>query len=414
VNLVIIVFTVGLFFLVDYYFFQAIKTATSKWEAPKQRVLRILYWGLTVITIGGLVLFGALRSEVNEKVLRNFILLIVSLNYLPKFFGVIVLALGDLWSGMQSLVDRLKPVKKRELPGKVIKRSEFIAKTAIVGAGIPFLTMSFGILSGAHDYRVRKITVPVKGLPSGFEGITIGQISDIHSGSFFNKTAVQGGVDLLNSENPDLVTFTGDLVNVQTAEVEDYIPVFSKIKAELGVYSVTGNHDYGDYRRWSSPEAKERNFRDLIEAHNLLGWDLLLNENRIIKVGNDSIALLGIENWGAGRFSKYGNLEKAYEGTESATSKILLSHDPSHWEAQVLPNYQDIDLSLAGHTHGFQFGIEVGNLKWSPAQYRYKQWAGLYSYGNQHIYVNRGYGFIGYPGRIGMPPEITILTLKAA
>ncbi len=296
--------------------------------------------------------------------------------------------------------------------GNAIPRSEFLAKTAIVAGTLPLVAMSWGIISGAHDYRVRRKTIYLPNLPNSFDGITIGQVSDIHSGSFFNKTAVKGGVEMMMKEKPDLLFFTGDLVNNETSEVNEYINIFDKLKAPLGIYSTTGNHDYGDYKSWDSAQAKSRNFKDLIEAHKLLGYDLLMNENRIIELGGEKMAVIGNENWGAGRFTKYGDLDKAYRGSEEAAVKLLLSHDPSHWDAQVRPNHGDIDVMFAGHTHGFQFGVEIGSFKWSPAQYGYKQWAGLYTEGNQHLYVNRGFGYLGYPGRVGMPPELTIITLK--
>jgi predicted MPP superfamily phosphohydrolase len=213
-------------------------------------------------------------------------------------------------------------------------------------------------------------------------------------------------------EKPDIILFTGDLVNNTADEVKDYVSIFDKLKAPLGSFSVTGNHDYGDYHHWESVTAKRRNFKDLITAHERMGFDLLMNEHRFIEVDGEKIALLGIENWGGGRFAKYGRLDKAYAGTEEAPVKLLLSHDPSHWDAQVRQYYPDIDIAFAGHTHGFQFGVELGSFKWSPSQYAYKQWAGLYQEGSQYLYVNRGFGFLGYPGRIGMPPELTVLELK--
>jgi predicted MPP superfamily phosphohydrolase len=225
---------------------------------------------------------------------------------------------------------------------------------------------------------------------------------------------VKGGVEMLLKEKPDVIFFTGDLVNNNTTEVKNYIDVFQKVKAPMGVFAVTGNHDYGDYQTWDSTEAKTKNFEDLIIAHKELGFDLLLNENRWLQEGNDKIAIIGNENWGAGRFSKYGDLGKAYSGSEEAPVKLLLSHDPSHWDAQVRKDFKDIDVMFAGHTHGFQFGVEIGNIKWSPSQYIYEQWAGLYQQNSQYLYVNRGFGFIGYPGRVGIPPELTIVTLKKA
>ena len=247
-----------------------------------------------------------------------------------------------------------------------------------------------------------------------FDGIRLAQVSDIHSGSFWNKTAVQGGVEMLLGEKPDVIAFTGDLVNNETTEVKDYIDVFNKLRAPLGVFSVTGNHDYGDYRAWNTKAEKEENFRNLIQAHKALGFRLLKNENEILNVDGEQLAIVGIENWGAGRFSKYGKLDAALEGTSDVSTKILLSHDPSHWDAQVRNHNQHIDLTLSGHTHGFQFGVEIGGFKWSPSQYIYKQWAGLYEEHDHQLYVNRGFGYLGYPGRVGIPPEITILELVRA
>ncbi|HQQ83300.1 MAG TPA: metallophosphoesterase, partial [Cyclobacteriaceae bacterium] len=267
--------------------------------------------------------------------------------------------------------------------------------------------------SGAHDYRVRKVTVKLKNLPKSFDGLRIGQISDIHSGSFWNKTAVKGGTEMLMAEKPDVIMFTGDLVNNDSTEIKEYFPIFDKLRAPLGVFSVTGNHDYGDYKRWESEALKQANFKNLVEAHKLMGYDLLMNEHRFLSQGPDKIAIIGNENWGV-RFSKHGKLDQAVKGTDEAAVKILLSHDPTHWDAQVRPNYPDIDLTLAGHTHGFQFGVEIGGIKWSPVQYVYRQWADLYKEGEQYIYVNRGFGYLGYPGRVGMPPELTILELKRA
>jgi len=228
------------------------------------------------------------------------------------------------------------------------------------------------------------------------------------------KKAVKGGVEMFMKEKPDMIFFTGDLVNNETAEVKDYIPVFEKLRAPMGVFSVTGNHDYGDYKAWETISAKQRNFNDLVKVHKEMGYDILMNENRIIEQGGEKIAIIGNENWGAGRFSKYGKLDLACKGTEDAAVKLLLSHDPTHWDAQVRPNHPEIDVQFAGHTHGFQFGVNLGSFTWSPVQYAYRQWAGLYQEGAQYLYVNRGFGYIGYPGRVGMPPELTIFELKRA
>ncbi len=400
------------FLLIDFYVFQAVSNVSKDLSTTWKAVVRYGFWIPTVLCAAALFWWTFGDPYKISAGTRNWIITGLFATYFSKLFAVFFLFIDDLQRLVRWMAKAFYKGPSNALPGEVISRSEFLSKTALVASAIPFGAMAYGIISGAHDYRVRKVTVNLPNLPKAFDGIRIAQLSDIHSGSFFNKTAVKGGVEMVLNEKPDLIFFTGDLVNNESVEVKDYIDVFNKLKAPLGVFSVTGNHDYGDYKNWSSAEEKQQNFKDLIEAHRLLGFDLLMNENRTLQLNGDKISILGIENWGAGRFAKYGKLDQAYKGTEEAATKILLSHDPSHWDAQVRPTYKDIDLVLAGHTHGFQFGVEIGNFKWSPSQYAYKQWAGLYTEGNQHLYVNRGFGYLGYPGRVGMPPEITILELK--
>lgn len=410
-----------IFLLLDFYVYQALKLTIQNVTGIWRSVAIYGYWGFTALTVACFWLYHFGNPDNYSRVFRSFLLVIVFMNYFSKFIAALVLFLGDIFRlgqlgyyKLQELISSDKAAVSEVSKGSKISRSEFVAKSALIAGALPFAAMSFGIISGAHDYRIRRKSITIKGLPKAWDGVKIGQLSDIHSGSFWNKTAVQGGVDMLLKEKPDMVLFTGDLVNNEAKEVVDYVPIFSKVKADLGVFSTLGNHDYGDYKSWSSEAAKRQNLENLKEAHKLMGWDLLNNENRILQVDNEPLAILGVENWGAGRFAKYGDLSKAYAGTEVYPAKILLSHDPSHWDAQVRKNYPDIDLMLSGHTHGFQFGVELGDFQWSPAQYAYKQWAGLYQQGNQSIYVNRGYGYLGYPGRIGMPPEITILELRSA
>lgn len=299
--------------------------------------------------------------------------------------------------------------------GEQISRSEFIVKAGLVAAAVPLSSLSWGIASGAYDYQVRRKTLILPNLPAAFDGITMAQITDIHSGSFYNPRAVKGGVDLLMAQKPDFVFFTGDIVNDMANEMRDYQDIFSKVKAPLGVYSSLGNHDYGDYHfgKEASP-AKAKNLQDVIKTHELMGWDLLLNEHRRLKVDGEEIGILGIENWGMGRFPKYGRMDLATKDTADLPVKLLLSHDPSHWRAEVLPKYPQIDAMFSGHTHGMQFGVRTKDFEWSPIQYIYKEWAGLYQDQQQQLYVNVGYGFLGYPGRVGILPEITIFTLKRA
>jgi predicted MPP superfamily phosphohydrolase len=274
-----------------------------------------------------------------------------------------------------------------------------------------FGTLLYGF-SNKYNYQVKKIRLAFTNLPEAFRGLKIVHISDIHSGSFQNKPAVNRGVDMILAQKPDLVLFTGDLVNDRATEMEEYMDVFSRVKAPMGVFSTLGNHDYGDYVSWPSAQAKQNNLEDLKQTHAKLGWRLLMNEHVLLEKDGQQIAVLGIENWSSkARFPKHGKMFEAYPGTEKIPFKILMSHDPSHWDAEVKPKYPDIDLVLAGHTHGMQFGIENPYFRWSPVKWVYRQWAGLYEEDAQKLYVNRGYGFIGYPGRVGILPEITLIEL---
>jgi predicted MPP superfamily phosphohydrolase len=404
-------------FAIDWYVWQGLKLAIRGLAPLTQRWIGGAYWALTLVTLGAYIVMQLLPPDYFKSTTRTFVVAFIAIPYLSKLLAVAILLVDDVRRFFQWIVSFFAPSVATPSPQTgepTIPRSQFLATTAVVaGAGL-MGTFAYGILSGAHDYRIRRVKVPLKNLPRQFHGMKIAQLSDIHSGSFFNKTAVKGGVELLMKEKPDIAFFTGDLVNDRAMEVRDYINIFDKVKAPLGVHSVLGNHDYGDYFQWNDGEAKTSNLADLKKAHELLGWKLMLDENRAITVDGESIGLIGIQNWGAGNFTKYGNLEKAYEHTDNYPVKILLSHDPSHWEAQVLPQYKDIDLALAGHTHGMQFGVEIGKVKWSPVQYRYKQWAGLYEENDQYLYVNRGFGYLGYPGRVGILPEITILELVKA
>ncbi len=402
------------FILIDVYVFQAILNVSKDWPVMWKAIFRYGFWVPTILCFIAMFWWTFADPYSISAGMRNWLITGLFATYFSKLFGVLFLLIDD---GQRLVRWATKIFTKEEgkaLPGEVINRSQFLSQAAMVATAIPFGAMAYGIISGAHDYRLKRVSLKLPNLPKEFDGLRIAQVSDIHSGSFFNKTAVKGGVELVMNNRPDLIFFTGDLVNNESSEVKEYIDVFNKLRAPLGVFSVTGNHDYGDYKSWASKEAKQQNFKNLIEAHKLLGFDLLMNENRFIEQGGEKLAIIGIENWGAGRFTKYGKLDQAYRGTEEAAAKILLSHDPSHWDAEVRPNYKDIDLMLSGHTHGFQFGVELGGFKWSPVQYVYKQWAGLYKEANQHLYVNRGFGYLGYPGRVGMPPEITIIELKKA
>jgi uncharacterized protein len=404
------------FVMMDWYIFQAVRYFLDEISGNWRKLIYTLYWAITLFCITGMFYYNLGGKDVISREMRTIIFSVMFINFFSKIFGVFFLMIDDVGRAVRWVWQQLSPSSSvaAKKTGEGISRSEFLVKSSVIATVVPAITMGYGIFSGAYDYRVRKKTVYLSNLPASFDGLRIAQLSDIHSGSFFNKTAVEGGVDMLLAEKPDVVFFTGDLVNDRADEMKEYQPIFRKVKAPLGVYSTLGNHDYGDYTAWPSTKAKRKNLQDLVQIHKQMGWNILMNEHYLLEEGSDKVAVLGIENWGTGGFPKYGKLDQAYQGTEDAAVKLLLSHDPSHWDAQVRPQYPDIDLMFAGHTHGMQFGIEVGDFKWSPVQYRYKQWAGWYQQGQQHLYVNRGFGFLVFPGRIGILPEVTILELKKA
>jgi predicted MPP superfamily phosphohydrolase len=399
---------------IDFYAYQGLKVAISPLPELGQRIIKWIFWGLTIFTIAGFILYEPLSKHQSTRPILMMIVTIGSANMIGKLLFAIWLLIDDVRRSLQFVWTSINPESGLEsVKNGGISRSEFISQAGAVTAALPIIGMGWGVLSGAHDYRVLRRTVNLPDLPKSFDGFTITQISDIHAGSFWNKKAVARGVEMINAENSDIIFFTGDLVNNKAEELNDWKSLFSTLEAKHGVKSVLGNHDYGDYVIWSSPEEKKNNLQSLMDIQKEMGWDLLIDEHRKITIGEDSIAVLGIQNWGAkGRFPKYGDLSKANEGLDPGLTKLLLSHDPSHWKDQVLPDFSDIDLMFSGHTHGFQFGIEVGSIKWSPVKYFYPEWADLYSEGRQHLYVNRGFGYLGYPGRMGILPEITVITLK--
>jgi len=413
-NRVVIIIAVGIFFLIDLYVFQAVKVLTRASSPNTRRLVYVVYWVIPVVSLlMWIVTQFLLPPDALGRVTRQFIWTSMLIPYFAKFFAVFILLFDDMLRLGKWVAHFFQVPAPADAPVEAISRSEFLMKTALAVGGTTMVGFAYGIVSGAHDYRIRRVKLPLKNLPQQFDGLTIAQISDIHSGSFFNKTAVKGGVEMLMAQKPDVVFFTGDLVNNTADEVKNYIDIFDKVRAPLGVFSTLGNHDYGDYYQWPSLEAKQKNLQNLMEAHRLLGWNLLNDTHRVLKVDGDQIGILGIQNWGTG-FIQKGDLAKAYANTQDLPVKLLLSHDPTHWNEQVTARYKDIDAAFAGHTHGMQLGVELGNFKWSPVQYRYQQWAGLYQEGNQFLYVNRGYGYIGYPGRVGILPEITIFELVKA
>ena len=396
---------------IEYYAFQAIKTLIADWQGLARKIFVYVWWAVPIVLFSLFIIGGRNGFDTSMPHFANYFRAF----FVTVLFTKLVMALvmfGDdarriaLWLYSQFAT---KPVDSAS-------RSRFLATTAIVLAGLPFLTLTYGMLRNMYRYTLKKVTIPIANLPDALDGLRIVQISDIHSGTFTQKEPIYKAIEMINAQNPDIVFFTGDLVNNVATEIEEYIDVFDKIKAKHGVYSILGNHDYGDYVPWDSEADKAANLVRLGEHHRTMGWDLLRNENRILDIDGAKLAIIGVENFSAKlNFPKHGRLAESYVGTEAADMRILLSHDPSHWDYEVNKKFKDIALTLSGHTHGFQFGIEIpGFIKWSPSQYVYKQWGGLYTEAQQFIYVNRGFGALGYPGRVGILPEITLLTLRKA
>jgi predicted MPP superfamily phosphohydrolase len=405
---------IGLMLVFDFYVFQAIKTV-SQFAAHKTRsAIFISYWVISIAALLVFILLPFLNLDNFSRGLRSVVFALIAALFFAKLATAVFLLVDDIRRVVQWVAGKLF---FSNTEGELLQENETISRSIFLswvglGVGGGILGSLIHGFSNKYDYHVRKLPLQFNTLPQAFKNLRIVQISDIHCGSFSNKHAVQKGVEKVLKLNPDLILFTGDLVNNKAEEMNNYMDVFSQVKAPMGVYSTLGNHDYGDYETWESPTRKAENLERLKQIHGELGWKLLMNEHVVLDRNGDKIAVIGIENWSAkARFPKYGKLPKAYAGTENIPFKILMSHDPSHWDAEVRPAYSDIDLMLAGHTHGMQFGVELPWFKWSPVQYIYKQWAGLYEEKNQKLYVNRGFGFIGYPGRVGILPEITLIEL---
>ena len=401
-------------FLLDLYVFQALKTVSQQGSDRGRQAIYVTYWVVSFFTIATMLSFPYLQFLQTSKIFRNYVFAILIGLFLAKLIGSLFFVADDIRRGALVLMNKIFPLSGAQYmgpEGQGIPRSTFLSWLGLGLGGTLFGTLLFGF-SNKYNYQVKKIKLSFKNLPAAFKGMRMVHISDIHSGSFQDIRAVNKGIDLILKQQPDLIVFTGDLVNDRATEMEPYQNSFGRLTAPLGVFSTLGNHDYGDYVQWPTAQAKVDNLEALKKVHANMGWRLLMNEHVVLEKNGEKIALLGIENWGAkARFPKYGKMDLAHPGTENIPFKILLSHDPSHWDAQVLPEYPGIDLMLSGHTHGMQFGLENPYFKWSPVQWMYKQWAGLYEQGSQKLYVNRGYGFIGYPGRVGILPEITVIEL---
>jgi hypothetical protein len=396
---------VAFILFVDFYAYQSIKTLTKK------KLIKILYWvvsfGILINVLFKLFIFNDSRG-LTQPMMLAIGLLILSL--IPKIILLIVLFGEDIFRVFKGFFNYFSKADSKEF---LADRRAFVSKVALVLAAIPFSSVIYGMARGKYNYQVINHTLYFNDLPEAFDGFKVTHISDIHSGSFDDEEKIMAGIDLINEQASEIILFTGDLVNNTSDEMIPWISHFGKLKARYGKYSILGNHDYGEYVHFDSEEEKARNFQAIKDLHPQIGFNLLLNDSVYIEKGNDKIALVGVENWGT-RFKKLGDLNLASKKINKKDFKILMSHDPSHWDAEIKNHQSNFHLTLSGHTHGMQFGIEIPGIKWSPIQYLYKQWAGLYSELGKYINVNRGFGFLAFPGRVGIWPEITVITLKKA
>ncbi|MCF6294569.1 MAG: metallophosphoesterase [Flavobacteriaceae bacterium] len=392
--------------VIDFYAFQAMKALIrSSW-------LHYLYFLISVLVLGNFIYQLTHINGNGLSISTNIAIGLFLTLYLPKVVMMLIMFGEDiirLPQAAYSFFAENDGSKNNHFPSRRI----FISQMAIGLAAIPFVSLLYGMYKGKYNFKVLKYTLHFEDLPEAFDGYKITQISDIHSGSFDNKEKIEYAVDLVNEQQSDVILFTGDMVNNKAEEMIPWKKTFGRLKAKDGLFSILGNHDYGDYVRWKSDEEKKRNQNDLAEIQQEMGFDLLMNESRFLEKNGQRIAIVGVENWGNGSFKKAGDLKIASQDIKSNDFKILMTHDPTHWEEEVIKDDYHYHLTLSGHTHGMQFGIEIpGWIKWSPVKWRYKYWAGIYKEKGQYINVNRGFGFLAYPGRVGIWPEITVIELK--
>jgi predicted MPP superfamily phosphohydrolase len=394
-----------IFLLIQWYASQALRTLS------KNTFLIWGFWLVNIFVIANVFYqFATGNQDVNLSPGRNYSIGFMTTLMVPSLILVFFMFGEDL---VRMVIGLSRKIFGSSLGVGIPSRRKFVSQIAIGIAAVPFAALLYGMYKGRYNYKVLKYQLFFPDLPDDFDGYRITQISDIHSGSFDNREKIEYAVDLINKQKSDLMLFTGDLVNNKASEMDQWKSVFSRLTAKDGIYSVLGNHDYGDYVQWSSEKEKAENLQQLKDIQKEMGFNLLLNEHRFIEKGNSKLALVGVENWGTGGFKKAGDLSKASEGLSTEEFKILMSHDPSHWQQEVIEDAKKYHLTLSGHTHGMQFGIEIpGWIKWSPVQWRYKYWAGVYQVKEQFINVNRGFGFLAYPGRVGIWPEITVIELK--
>lgn len=401
---------------IDIYSYQGVRKLTVAYKPKVRKIIFGLFWIVPLILILGLIIYSLSYKVIPpSRVLTyfHFISGTFILFYVPKLVFIIFILLENLYLYLKSkLIKSEEPKEESGSSGKPITRAQFLTRAGIVIAGVPFISLAYGIKWGRFNFTVRNHTLKFPHLPPSFDGLRLVQFSDFHIGSFLNNPhKVEEAVQFINEQKADLLLFTGDFVNNVSSEMDHFVSMLNQLTASVGKFSILGNHDYGDYYRWNSYAERRENLERLIQTQNDMGLKMLLNDSFKIERAGEQIELVGVENWGLPPFPQYGDLEKALSNVNPNSFKILLSHDPTHWDEQVL-HKTNIDLTLSGHTHGAQFGIEIPGWRWSPVSIRYKRWGGMYKEGAQHLNVNTGIGFIGYPGRVGMPPEITVIQLK--
>ena len=408
-NPLFLVILITVLILIDFYIYHVLRILTQGASNGTRTTVGLIYWALCIMSIGSFLLFPYITNPYFKQYIFSIgIGWVLTQVFMVLFFLMDDLRRGAFWTmGQAASIAGAKFMNTE----KGIPRSTFLSWLGVGLSSTLFFSLLYGF-GNKYNYKLVKKKISLNGLPLAFKGFKIIHISDIHSGSLKDKAAVLKGIELIEKQNADIVLFTGDLVNDRATEMHNWMDVFGKINAPHGVYSTLGNHDYGDYVKWDTVEEKKQNLEALKQVHHDLGWRLLMNENISIEKNGEKIKIVGIENWGAkARFPKYGKMDLAMQGVSNDDVAILLSHDPSHWEAEVIPKYSNVQLTLSGHTHGMQFGLENPYFKWSPVQWVYKQWAGIYESKDQQLYVNRGFGFLGYPGRVGILPEITLIEL---
>ncbi len=413
-----IIILVLVLFAIDFYVFQGVRFLMHEKSIQIQRAFTIGFWSITFLSVFTIVLGQFIDWHTWPKLIRTFSFSLIVIIYLSKVFILFFLIFDDLirlfrwlgiWTGRQINGNQTQTVVS---PIRV-SRLDFLVKLGFFIGAVPFVSMIYGMIGGAYDYKVRTVKLRFPGLPSNFDGFRFVQISDLHTGSFMSTDPLKKAIQLIMDQKPDAIFVTGDLVNDKHTEVLPFQDIFSTLKAPHGVHSIFGNHDYGDYFRWEGIEDKIANLEGLKKFQKDIGWNLLLNDHTYLERDGQRIGLIGVENWSSRmNFQKYGDMISSTKGMNPAEFNILLSHDPSHWDAEITEKYKYVDLTLSGHTHGMQFGVDIPGFKWSPVQYVYKQWADLYQNGTQYLYVNRGLGFLAYPGRVGIMPEITVFELS--